>query len=190
MNLIVWNCRGALKPKFQDHVHDLVRQYDLAIFVVMETRIGGDRARDISNKLPFDGAFHTNTIGRKGGLWLLWDSDRVEVSHLASSEQEIHSTIKVRASKFSWILFVVYASPKSAERHVLWSNLSNVADLHNMPWVIAVDFNEPLNDADKFGGRVVSVNWSLLFKECLDKCNMVDLGFSGLRFMWTNWKEV
>lgn len=53
-----------------------------------------------------------------------------------------------------------------------------------------MDFNESLNDADKFGGRVVSVNWSFLFKECLDKCNMVDLGFSGLRFMWTNWKEV
>ena len=190
MNLIVWNCRGALKPKFQDYVHDLVWQYDPTIFVVVETRIGGDRARDISNKLPFDGAFHTDAIGRKGGLWLLWDSDRVEVSHLASSEQEIHSTIKVRAFNFSWMLSVVYASPRSAERYVLWSNLSNVADLHNMPWVIARDFNEPLNDADKFGGRVISVNRSLLFKECLDKCNMVDLGFSGLRFTWTNQREV
>jgi len=140
--------------------------------------------------LPFDGAFHTDTIGRKGGLWLLWDSDRVEVSHLASLEQEIHSTIKVRASNFSWMLSAVYASPRSAERHVLWSNLSNVADLHNMPWVIAGDFNEPLNDVDKFGGRVISVNRSLLFKECLDKCNMVDLGFSSPRFTWTNRREV
>ena len=65
--------------------------------------------------MPFDGAFHTDTIRRKGGLWLLWDSDRVEVSHLASTEQEIHSTIKVRASNFSWMLSAVYASPRSAE---------------------------------------------------------------------------
>lgn len=30
------------------------------------------------------------------------------------------------------------------------------------------------------------VNRSLLLKECLDKCNMIDFGFSGPRFPWTN----
>ena len=30
---------------------------------------------------------------------------------------------------------------------------------------------------------------SLLFKDCLDKCNMVDLGFSGPRYTWTNRRE-
>ena len=59
-----------------------------------------------------------------------------------------------------------------------------------MPWVIARDFNEPLLDEDKFGGRAVSVNNSLLFKECLDRCNIVDLGFAGPRFTWTNKREV
>ena len=47
---------------------------------------------------------------------------------------------------------------------------------------MASDFNEPLVDEDKFGGRGVSINRSLLFKECLDKCSMVDLGFSGPRY--------
>ena len=51
--------------------------------------------------------------------------------------------------------------------------------LHNMSWVIANDFNEPLIGEDKFGGRPMSVNRSLLLKECLDKCNTIDLGFSG-----------
>ena len=31
---------------------------------------------------------------------------------------------------------------------------------------------------------------SLLFKECLDKCNMVDMGFSGPKYTWTNRREV
>ena len=70
------------------------------------------------------------------------------------------------------------------------NNLINVADLHNMPWVIAGDFNEPLVDGDKFGGRAVSVNRSLLFKECLDKCSMIDIGFAGPHFTWTNRREV
>ena len=58
-----------------------------------------------------------------------------------------------------------------------------------MPWVIARNFNEPLNNVDKLGGRNVSISRSLLLKECLDKCNMVDLGFSGSRFTWTNWRD-
>ena len=53
-----------------------------------------------------------------------------------------------------------------------------------------LNFNEPLNTNDKFSGRDISVNRYLLFKECLDKCNMIDLGFSGPRFTWTNRKEM
>ena len=36
----------------------------------------------------------------------------------------------------------------------------------------------------------MSVNRSLLFKKCLDKCNMMDIGFAGPLFTWTNRREV
>jgi len=62
--------------------------------------------------------------------------------------------------------------------------------MHNLPWIIVGDFNEPLVNEDKFGGRPVSINRSLLLKECLDKCNMVDLGFSGPRYTWTNRRDI
>lgn len=71
MNILVWNCRGALKPSFKRNIRELVWKHDPAIFVVMETRIGGERAREITDDLPFDGAIHTDTIGYAGGLWVL-----------------------------------------------------------------------------------------------------------------------
>ena len=37
---------------------------------------------------------------------------------------------------------------------------------------------------------MISTNRSLLFSECLDTCNMVDLGFNGPRFTWTNRKNI
>ena len=77
MNIIIWNCRGALKPSFQRYVRELIRCHNPAILVVMETRIEGDRAREITDRLPFDGAIHMETIGYKGGLWMLWNSNRV-----------------------------------------------------------------------------------------------------------------
>lgn len=76
---------------------------------------------------------HTNTIGFAGGLWVPWNSDRVEVSPLATIEQEIHTMVKVHFPNACWLLSAVYASRRSAERHILWNNLNNVADLRNMP---------------------------------------------------------
>ena len=190
MNIIIWNCKGALKPSFQTHVRELVHNHNPAILVLMETKVGGERAREILGRLPFDNAIHTDTVGYAGGLWMLWNSDRVEVTSLANTEQEIHTIVKVMNSNSCWLFTAVYASPRSAERHILWDNLNKVAELHNMPWVLAGDFNEPLLDDDKFGGRAVSINRSLHFKDCLDNCNMMDIGFSGPRFTWTNKREV
>ena len=156
----------------------------------METRIGGDRAKDISNRLPFDSVIHTETIGFAGGIWLLWNVDRVEVIQLAKTEQEIHVEVKVLPSNLSWIFTAVNASPRYAERQILWENISKVADFHNKPWIITGDFNEPLAGEDKFGGRPVSINRSLLFKESLDECNMMDMSFNGPKYTWTNRREI
>ena len=164
MNIIVWNCRGVLKPNFQSHVRDLVRTHNPSILVVMETRVGGDRAKEIINRLPFDGFIYTDTLGFAGGIWLLWNSDRVEVVPLATTEQEIHAEVKVLPSNLAWIFTAVYASPRIVERRVLWDNLAKVADLHRKPWIIAGDFNEPLVGDDKFGGRPVDINRVLMFK--------------------------
>ncbi|XP_075663215.1 uncharacterized protein LOC142632755 [Castanea sativa] len=76
--------------------------------------------------------------------------------------------------------------PRFHERCILWNNLKNAAKLHEKPWIIARDFNEVLVDGDKFGGRAINSNRSLLFKECLDYCNMIDMGFTEPRFTWTN----
>ena len=86
MNIIIWNSRGVLKPKFQHHVRELARNHNPALLVIMETKLGGARAKEISDRLPFDGAIHTETIGYAGGLWLLWNADIVDVVHLANTE--------------------------------------------------------------------------------------------------------
>nr|XP_023904370.1 uncharacterized protein LOC112016096 [Quercus suber] len=190
MNLLIWNSRGALKPSFQTYIHELYRRHDPAILVIMETKLGGSKAKEVTDRLPFDGAIHTKTIGFIGGLWLLWNDDRVEIEELAKTEQEIHVEVKVRASNLSWIFSAIYTSPRSEERCILWNNLSKVAELHNKPWIMAGDFNEPLVQDDKFGGRGISVNRSLAFKDCLDFCSMVDMGFSGPRYTWTNKRDV
>ncbi|KAL4594268.1 hypothetical protein ACB092_12G008400 [Castanea dentata] len=109
---------------------------------------------------------------------------------LAKTEQEIHIEVKVRSSSLSWIFSAIYASPRSEERCILWENLAKVVDLHSLSWIMARNFNKPLVEEDKFGGRGISVNRSLAFKDCLDKCSMVDMGSSSPRFTWTNKRDI
>ena len=71
-----------------------MQEHDPTIFVVMETKLGGERAKAITKNLLMDGAIHSETIGYYGGLWLLWNSNKVEVESLAKTEQKIHVEIK------------------------------------------------------------------------------------------------
>ena len=72
MNILLRNCRGALNADFKRRIFEMTINYHPSIMVVMETRVGGDRAVRIIKDLLFDGSIATNTTGYAGGLWLLW----------------------------------------------------------------------------------------------------------------------
>ena len=97
MNILIWSCRGAMKPLFRKTVMYLVAWHSSIIMVIMETRLSGARAKEIIETFPFGGAEVTNTIGFAGGIWLLWSSNLVHVDILATTEQEIHAIIQVRS---------------------------------------------------------------------------------------------
>lgn len=64
----------------------MVVNHNLAIMVITETSVGGDKAERIIADLPFDGYIITKTIGYAGGLWVLWKKEEPEVLLLASTE--------------------------------------------------------------------------------------------------------
>ena len=135
MNILLWNCRGALNSDFKQRVFEMAINHYPSIMVITEIRVGGDPAAKIIEGLPFDGFYCTETIGYAGGFWRLWKKDEVDVFVfvLSSTEQEIHATIKVCNSDSTWLISIVYASPCIMERKILWSNLFEVAKLHNLP---------------------------------------------------------
>ena len=116
MKILIWNCKGALNPEFKRRACELVANHRPSIMVIMETRVGGERAEKIIEGLPFDGFIITDTIGYASGLWILWNKEGVEISLLANTEQEIHASLKVDASNLSWLFSAIYASPRLAER--------------------------------------------------------------------------
>ena len=186
MNILTWNCGGALKPSFRQTILDLVNGHYPIIMVITETRMSGDRAKSIMASFPFDGAMCSNTISFAGGIWLLWWSDLVQVEVLSTTEQEIHALIRVSSHPFSWILSAIYASPRLCEGLVLWDNLKLLVGLHNFPWALMGDFNKVVNEHQKFGGNPTSQRRIRPYVDCMNFCGMLDLRFFGLNYTWTN----
>ena len=190
MKIILWNCRRALNPHFHMVLTNLINTHSPSIVIVTKTKVGGERAKEITNRLPFDRALNADTIGYSGGIWVLWNLDEVEVTQLAKTKQEIHVEVKARSSNLSWVLSSIYASPILEERKLLWKNLSTIALLHRLPWLMMRDFNELLSCNDKLGGNPLNPRRVQMFKECLDSCGIVDLGFHGPKFTWVYKREV
>ena len=71
MNILIWNCRGAMKPQFRKTVMDLVDWHSPILMVITENRMSGARANEIIEALPFDGYAVADTIGFVRGIWML-----------------------------------------------------------------------------------------------------------------------
>ncbi|XP_058201666.1 uncharacterized protein LOC131316348 [Rhododendron vialii] len=147
--------------------------------IITETRIGGERATKASANLGFTKVAISDSAGFAG------EGD-LQCDILDVTPQEIHACIQVSPTSTPWILSAIYARPNYAVRREQWDNLTQFADSHNSPWIMAGDFNEVLSSSDKFGGRPISNSRSSAFCNCIDCCGMHDLGFSGPRFTWTN----
>ena len=182
MNILIWNCRGAMKPQFIKTVMDLVEWHSPILMVIIETRMSGARVMEMIETLPFDGAEVTDTIGFVGGIWLLWRADLVQVDVRAVTEQEIHAIIRVRSQTLSWIISAIYASPRFAKRCMLWENLKLIANLHDLPWALMGDFNKVISEGEKSGGNPICQRRVRAILDCMNECQMMDLGFSGPKF--------
>ncbi|GLU06570.1 hypothetical protein SLE2022_235940 [Rubroshorea leprosula] len=61
-----------------------------------------------------------------------------------------------------------------------------MANVIQGPWMIIGDFNDMVDQSEKFGGNEISQTRVRAYLDCMNNCNMVDLGFIGNRFTWVN----
>lgn len=72
---------------------------------------------------------------------------------------------QVSPSAPTLFLTAVYASCELSNRIILWNNLKTMANLvNNIPWLVLGDFNEVLENAEKFGGLKISHKGASMFR--------------------------
>lgn len=104
------------------------------------------------------------------------------------SEQEIHYIVHVWPNPSKWLFSAIYANTCYQVRSLLWDKLKSLHDNYNSPWLIEGDFNDVIIAAEKFGegGRPINNKWADSLTNCINYCNLLDLGFKGSRYIWKN----
>lgn len=59
-----------------------------------------------------------------------------------------------------------------------------------MHWVVLGDFNEVICQSEKWGGDPINSHRTNHFNHTINICNLLDLGFNGPKFTWTNRRKI
>ena len=77
-----------------------------------------------------------------------------------------------------------YGELKTARRIKAWEKLRYLNSIYDIPWLCFGDFNEIIRQDEKVGGALRPHNQMQLFREVLDECGFMDLGYVGPKFTW------
>lgn len=187
LNFILWNARGANSAIFQRRCEALVKAPKPALLVHLETKMADHK--NITDALKFDAFVQSPAEGMPGGIVVMWKDDLVRLDNISETSQGIHVKIKVCPFNFSWFFIIVYASPDLQKCTMLWRNLIDWSRSCNAEWLVAGDSNEVLYANEKLGGTTINRTRVKLFWNCLQNSRLVDLGFKGQKFTWTNKRE-
>ncbi|XP_040998143.1 uncharacterized protein LOC121244182 [Juglans microcarpa x Juglans regia] len=187
MKTLSWNLRGLGNPRSIRTFRDLITREVPDILFLQETRMKSQQLEFCKLKLGFRNCFGVDSVGRSGGLALLW-KDEINVSIVNFSNNHVHAIV-VNDDGGKWLLTGVYGHPDSNLRCEVWSLLKALGRGVNSPWLVFGDFNEILTNFEKYGGNLRCENQMREFREVLACCELRDLGYVGPCYTWSNRRE-
>ncbi|XP_074290136.1 uncharacterized protein LOC141616877 [Silene latifolia] len=137
--------------------------------------------RKVKEKL--DGYFRiqVDSMGRSGGLAMLW---RKDVDCILMSAYVHHMDFTVRNTEGDWRITGFYGWPAVSDRHLSWELLRLLSNEFQLPWVCMGDFNEILYSTEMKGGS--RPQWKMNnFRDAIDECGLRDVSWEGYIFRST-----
>ena len=184
MNLICWNCRGLGAPRAVHEMTKMVRKVNPLVLFLSETKKKSTEMEWLRYQWRYDNCLAVDSVGRGGGLALLWMSEvHLEVKFF--SAQHIDVNIGGSNETTRWRFTGFYGSPEVSLRHRSWDLLRQLKNQSSLPWLCAGDFNEILVDDEKIGGLLRPTRQMEGFRQVIHECDFLEVPFSGPKFTWS-----
>lgn len=182
MSLIAWNCRGLGKPRAVRFLKEIVHQIKPSFVFLSETLSTKNKVETVCKELHFAGCWVVEAEGHSGGIALLWKNEgacRVTAANKHFIDFEVENDQVGR-----WRYTGFYGCPEAGRRSESWNMLRMLASQSNLPWCIIGDFNDMCFADEKMGGREHPRRFLNGFRETLQDCELLDLGFVGPKYTW------
>lgn len=183
-----WNVRGLYGLAKQREVREMIKRYNLSLFGFLETKVRNVNKEVVKRCINSNWSFlHNYNWSILGRIWVCWDSDLLDVSCFAMSDQAIHCHVQIKDGNVDFFVSFVYGDNSALYRRSLWGDLEHQASLlKGSPWIITGDFNAIRYMHERQGG---ASNWPRVmqeFGECLSRAELDDLKYSGFQLTWTD----
>ncbi|XP_073139140.1 uncharacterized protein [Henckelia pumila] len=186
MQCLIWNIRGLRSSESQERLHAFVKEKRIKILAVLEPMIALDPSFMV-RRLGFQKVFSNLS----GHIWVFFAED-VMAECLFDHAQFLHFKVSVPFLPVAAFCSFVYAKCDYTVRRDLWASLLQVKP-DSGPWLVGGDFNI-VRDASEClgssGGRQLPMDE---FNDFILESALVDAGFEGSSFTWTNrtiWKRL
>ncbi|XP_057808744.1 uncharacterized protein LOC131023220 [Salvia miltiorrhiza] len=137
---------------------------------------------EIRARHNFEGCLVVDSVGRSGGLCMLWKSN---TSCTLIGYSRNHIDLHIMDVNGEWRLTGFYGFSERHKRRDSWNLLRRLAGISSLPWFIIGDFNDLLDPGDK-QGRVHHPNWLFEgFRSATLDCGLSDLPLHGYPFTWS-----
>jgi hypothetical protein len=184
MKILFWNIRVMANESSRVALKRLTTTYKPDIILISEPWI------DFANfpqtwllNLDLKLFAVNNRNNNTPNLWCICKTS-ITPTILQSSDQHVSFTFSHNHCVFG--VSAIYASTSYLHRRVLWNQLSNLHNLHSIPWCCIGDFNAICGAHEHRGATSPAslpmnevVNWS-------DASNMLHLPTRGALFTWSN----
>ena len=152
MSSFAWNCRGLRSSLAIRNLANAVKEMDLMLVFLSETKVGVGRIKGIQNKLNFTQGIVVPSDGRSGGLALIW-KEGIEVCLKSCSHSHIDVVVRDGLMQNPWRATSFYGHPDASKWHTSWQLLEALKNQCTMPWIVFGDFNEITHQHEKLGWK-------------------------------------
>jgi len=153
-----------------------------------ETKTDPVVASNIMHQLGFPFILQAPPSQSRGGLLLAWNSD-VNLTSCFVTNDIICVWCYSTMPNVKCLISFVYGPPYKKSASDFWDRLADSNHDMDMPWLCIGDFNAISSPSDKYGGRHFHNSFNNNFTHFLNSMGLIDLGFSGNPYTWSNHRQ-
>ena len=186
--ILCWNCRGLGSPRAINALKRIITLETPQMIFLSETKMKAWEMETIKNKVRGVHMVAVSCDGdgrkRRGGVALIWGGN-VEIKIQSFSLNHIDAIICQEGREW-WRFSGIYGHPETENKSKTGELLKGLHDASRLPWVCGGDFNLMLFSHEKKGGNVFDASEAEIFREAVERCGLIDLGFVGYDYTWSN----